>query len=358
MRRNRKGFIKALSLLLVLFFVTHSVQAQEHEKFNIKDLIFEHLADAYKWHFFTWQGKDVSLYLPVIVRGQTGEWHVFSSEKLEKGASYEGFYIAEEGDNKDKIVEKDEAGAEVRPWNFSITKNVLAMFISIAIMLVSVLSLANWYKKDRIKPPKGFLAMVEIVILNIQDEVIKPCIGEGYERYSPFLLTTFFFILINNLLGLIPLFPGGANVTGNIAITFFLSFIVFLLINLNGNKHYWKEIFWPDVPTWLKFPVPLMPVMELWGVLMKPAALMIRLFANVMAGHSMILGLISLIFVSASMGALANTTMSAVAILFTIFITFVELLVSVIQAYVFVLLSSVFIGMSRVKPDPANEEAH
>lgn len=342
---------------MICLFITTSAQAEEKEEINIKDLIFEHLEDSYKWHFFTWKETDVSLHLPVIVRSKTGEWHLFSSSKLEKGASYKGFHIAKDGDYKHKIVEEDASGAEVRPIDLSITKNVLAMFVSIAIMLGSILSLANWYKKGRMKPPTGFLAMVEILVINIEEEVIKPCIGEGYQKYAPFLLTAFFFILINNLMGLIPIFPGGANVTGNIAITFFLSFITFLLININGNKHYWKEIFWPDVPTWLKFPVPLMPIMEFWGVLMKPAALMIRLFANVMAGHSMILGLICLIFISVSMGPVANTAMSTVAILFSIFITFVELLVSVIQAYVFVLLSAVFIGMSRVKAE-ATEETH
>ena len=357
--KNIKSIIKLLPvIILLLIFGTLQVQAEEKEDLNIKDLIFEHLGDSYKWHFFTWGEKDVSLYLPVIVRSEKGSWHVFSSSRLEKGASYEGFYVAHEGDYKHKIVEKSSSGAEVRPWDFSITKNVLAMIVSIIIMLASIMSLAKWYKGGRLKPPGGFLAMVEILVINIQEEVIKPCIGEGYEKYSNFLLTTFFFILINNLMGLIPLFPGGANVTGNIAITFFLSFITFLLININGNKHYWKEIFWPEVPTWLKFPVPLMPVMEFWGVLMKPAALMIRLFANVMAGHSMILGLICLIFISVKMGVIANISMSAVAIVFSIFISFIELMVSVIQAYVFVLLSAVFIGMSRVKERHVEEDIH
>lgn len=352
MNKNIKYLIRCLSAIFIIFFLNIPVHAQEKEELNIKDLIFEHLGDSYKWHFFTWKETDFSLYLPVIVRSGSGEWHAFSSSRLEKGNSYNGFHIAHDGEYKHKIVEENENGEMVRPLDISITKNVLAMFVSIAIMLGSILSLAKWYRRDRIRPPEGFLAMVEILVLNIQDEVIKPCIGKGYEKYSPFLLTAFFFILINNLMGLIPIFPGGANVTGNIAITFFLSFITFLLININGNKHYWKEIFWPEVPTWLKFPVPLMPVMEFWGVLMKPAALMIRLFANVMAGHSMILGLICLIFISVSMGPVANASMSVVAIAFSIFISFVELLVSVIQAYVFVLLSAVFIGMSRVKAEP------
>ncbi|MDD2437226.1 MAG: F0F1 ATP synthase subunit A [Massilibacteroides sp.] len=358
MKRDKKNVLKHYTIA-ILFFCTLLSQpawAEEKQEFQIKDLIFEHLEDAYKWYFFTWKETDVSLYLPVIVQSPRGEWVVFSSSHLEKGKIYKGFYIAQEGNYKHKIVTTNSAGEEIRPWDFSITKNVLAIFISIGIMLTSFLALARWYKKDRLQPPGGFLGMLEIVILSIQDEVIKPSIGKEYERYAPFLLTTFFFVLINNLMGLIPLFPGGANVTGNITITFFLSLIVFLLININGNKHYWKEIFWPDTPTWLKFPVPLMPIIELWSVLMKPAALMVRLFANIMAGHSMTLGLISLIFISAAMGPAANAGLSVASILFSTFIGFIELLISVIQAYVFVLLSSVFIGMSRQKAEDSEEE--
>ena len=351
MKRNIKHIIKLLLFVILFCFLNIPAHAEEKEELSIKELIFEHLGDSYKWHFFSYDEKDFSLYLPVIVRSESGEWHIFSSSRLEKGASYEGFHIAHEGDYKHKIVEKTGTGSEIRPIDLSITKNVLAMFVSIIIMLACILPLARWYKDGRIKPVGGLPGMVEVVILNIQDDVIKPCIGEGYERYSPFLLTAFFFILINNFMGLIPLFPFGANVTGNISITFFLAFITFLLININGNKHYWREIFWPEVPIWLKLPVPMMPIMELWGVLMKPAALMVRLFANIMAGHSMLLGLTCLIFISASMGAAANTGMSFVAILFSVFISFIEILVSLIQAYVFILLSAVFIGTSRYKAE-------
>ena len=351
MKISIKNISKLLVLFVLFFFVSPAAQAEEKEKLQIKDFIFEHLGDSYKWHFVKLKDKDISLYLPVIVRSESGQWHIFSSSRLENEVSYEGFHIAHDGDYAHKIVETSNTGAIVRPWDISITKNVLAMFVSIVIMLASFMPLARWYRSGNRKPKGGYLGGVEMVLLMIQDDVIKPCIGEGYQKFAPFLLTAFFFILVNNLMGLIPIFPGGANVTGNIAITFFLSFITMLLININGNKHYWKEIFWPDVPTWLKFPVPLMPVMEFWGVLMKPAALMIRLFANVMAGHSMLLGLICLIFISVSMGVAANIGMSAIAIVFSVFISFIELLVSVIQAYVFVLLSAVFIGMSRTKPE-------
>ena len=349
MKRDIKKINRLLLFALLLFFTVIPANAEDKEEFSIKELIFEHLGDSYKWHFVTYNEKEVSLYLPVIVRSKSGDWHIFSSSRLENGASYKGFHIAHEGEYKHKIIEANSAGATIRPLDLSITKNALAIFVSIIIMLACILPLARWYKDGRIKPVGGFPGMIEVVILNIHDEVIKPCIGEGYQRYAPFLLTTFFFILTNNFMGLIPLFPFGANITGNITITFFLSFIIFLIININGNKHYWKEIFWPEVPIWLKIPVPMMPIIELWGVLMKPAALMVRLFANMMAGHSMLLGLTCIIFISVSMGAFASAGMSFIAIVFSVFISFIEILVSLIQAYVFVLLSSVFIGISRMK---------
>ena len=355
MKRSIKNIIRSFSFTILFCFLIFPVNAEDHAELSIKELIFEHIGDSYKWNFFTYKEKDVSLYLPVIVRSESGSWHIFSSSRLEKGGSYEGFHIAHDGDYKHKIVEKTGSGAEVRPLDLSITKNVFSMFVSIIIMMACILPVAIWYKDGRIKPIGGFPGIIEVVILNIHDEVIKPCVGEDYRRYAPYLLTAFFFVLTNNFMGLIPLFPFGANLTGNITITFFLAFITFLMININGNKHYWKEIFWPDVPTWLKFPVPMMPIIELWGVLMKPAALTIRLFANIMAGHSMLLGLTCIIFITASMGALANTGMSFLAIIFSIFISFIEILVSLIQAYVFTLLSSVFIGLSRIKEEHHEE---
>jgi F-type H+-transporting ATPase subunit a len=192
--------------------------------------------------------------------------------------------------------------------------------------------------------------------MNINDEVIKPCIGQHYRKFAPYLLTVFFFIFFNNLMGLVPLLPGGANVTGNIAVTFVLALFTFVIVNTSGSKEYWKEIFWPDVPTWLKFPVPLLPIIELVGIFTKPFALMIRLFANMLAGHSIVLGLTCLIFVTVKLGAVMNTEMTILSIIFSVFIDFVELLVAYIQAYVFTLLSAVFIGLAKIQPH--NEEAH
>jgi F-type H+-transporting ATPase subunit a len=195
-----------------------------------------------------------------------------------------------------------------------------------------------------------------LFIININDEVIKPGIGKDYKRYAPYLLTVFFFVFINNLMGLIPIFPGGANVTGNIAITFVLAIITFIIVNLSGSKEYWKDIFWPEVPLWLKAPVPIMPVIEIVGVFTKPFALMIRLFANMIAGHSIVLGLTCLIFVTVSMGQAMNTSMTIVSVIMTLFINIVELLVAYIQAYIFTMLSAVFIGLARIEPHHAPEK--
>jgi F-type H+-transporting ATPase subunit a len=191
----------------------------------------------------------------------------------------------------------------------------------------------------------------------IEEDVIKSCIGENYRRYSPYLLTVFFFILINNLMGLVPFFPGGANTTGNIAVTFVLAMFSLLFINLFGTREYWREIFWPEVPLWLKVPLPLMPVMEFIGILTKPFALMIRLFANTLAGHSIILGLVCLIFVMhATMDTLTSGGLSFVLVLLTFFMSFIELLVAFIQAYVFTLLTSVFIGLSQIQNHKLTEK--
>ena len=194
MKRNTKNTIRLILSISLFCFLNVQAQAEEKEEVSIKELIFEHVGDSYKWHFISYNEKDVSLYLPVIVRSESGTWHIFSSSRLEKGASYKGFHIAHEGDYKHKIVEKTGAGAEIRPLDISITKNVLALFFSIIIVMACILPVARWYKDGRIKPIGGFPGMIEVVVLNIHDEVIKPCVGEDYKRYSTYLLTAFFFI--------------------------------------------------------------------------------------------------------------------------------------------------------------------
>ncbi len=324
-------------------------QAQEPEKINVKEIVFEHLSDAYSWHLLTWGEHHVAVPLPVIVRSAERGWSVFLSSHLHHG-EYRGFYIAHEGKHAGKLVERTPAGEEVRPSiDISLTKNALALLINCAVLLLVIMPLAGWYRRGSMRPAKGFRGAVELLLVSIYDEVIKPCVGEGYKKYAPYLLTAFFFIFINNLMGLVPFFPGGANVTGNIAVTMVLALCTFVAINLSSTKAYWKEIIWPEVPTWLKVPAPIMPVIEIFGVFTKPFALMIRLFANIMAGHSVILGLVCLIFITASMGSAVNGSMSVVAILFACFMNLVELLVAYIQAYVFTLLSAVFIGMANVK---------
>ena len=322
---------------------------------DVTELIMDHVADAYEWHITTFGHTHVSIPLPVIVKGKDSGWQIFSSARFEHGtAEYQGFYISREGDNKGKIVEKDASGEEIRPWDFSITKNACSLMLSSAALIIMILSCARWYKRRKEKPeeisPKGFIAMMEMLIMSIVDDVVKPCIGKNYKRYTPYLLTVFFFIFFNNLLGIIPLFPGGANVTGNIAITCVLALFTFVIVNIYGTKEYWKEIFWPDVPMWLKIPIPIMPAIELVGVFTKPFALMIRLFANILAGHSIVLGLTCMIFLTVSLGAAMNTGMSVLSVVMTVFIDFVELLVAFIQAYVFTMLSAVFIGLSQVEP--------
>ncbi|MDR0798456.1 MAG: F0F1 ATP synthase subunit A [Dysgonamonadaceae bacterium] len=342
---------------LFLFLGIVSAKATETapaEELDVTELILEHVADAYEWHIVSFGHTHLSIPLPVIVRGEDGEWHVFSSSRFAHGhAEYQGFYLSQEEDHKGKIVEKNAEGEEIRPWDFSITKNACSLIVSSIALIILILSCARWYRKRRQHPesisPKGFIAMMEMLIMSIVDDVIKPCIGKHYKRYTPYLLTVFFFIFFNNLLGIIPFVPGGANVTGNIAITFVLAISTFIIINIFGTKEYWKEIFWPDVPIWLKIP-PIMPLIELVGVFTKPFALMIRLFANILAGHAIVLGLTCMVFVTVSMGVAMNTGMTVLSVIMTVFIDFVELLVAFIQAYVFTLLSAVFIGLSQAEP--------
>lgn len=331
-------------------------QDGKEQELDLNEIVFGHIGDSYEWHITDIGDVSLVIPLPVIVKSSTG-WHAFLSSKLEEG-EHEGLYIAREGEYKGKIVERNSEGEEVKPWDISITKNVVGLIINSALLVILVLSCARWYKRHDVdrEAPKGMVGILEACILTITDDVIKGCIGKDYRRYAPYLLTVFFFILINNLMGLVPFFPGGANITGNIAITFVLAMCTFLVVNVWGNKEYWKDILWPDVPWWLKAPFPMMPVIELVGIFTKPFALMIRLFANIMAGHAAILSLISIIFITAKMGALINGSMSFVAVAFGVFMTALEILVAFIQAYVFTMLSAVFIGLSRVEAAHTKEK--
>lgn len=329
-----------------------SGHADEGEPVNIKEIIFDHIGDAYEWHVATIGDKHISIPLPVIVYSQEKGLNAFLSSHLHHGHSYEGFHIATEGDYKGKVVETLSTGEVKRPMlDLSLTKIAAGIVFNSLLLVTIILCVSRWYRRREASDdaPRGFVGMIEMLIMMVYDGIIKPSVGKDYERYAPYLLTAFFFIFLSNLMGLVPIFPGGANVTGNIAITLVLAICTFLAVNLFGTREYWREVLWPDVPMWMKCPVPLMPVIEIFGLFTKPFALTVRLFANIMAGHSVILALVCIIFVTHSMGALISGSMTVVSVLFTIFMNCLELLVAFIQAYVFTMLSAVFIGMSRVE---------
>lgn len=345
--------MKRLLLIFITALLPLSAGAVE---LDMQEYLFGHVGDSYDWHITTIKEKPVCIYLPVIVHSRTSGWHCFSSRHIAEGETYEGFRLARDGEaHKGKLVE--ECGGElVKPLDISITKNVLGLMINSIVVVLVILLAARWYRKhDAVEEaPRGFAGLVEMMVVMVEEDIIKDCVGKDYKRYSPYLLTAFFFIFINNLMGIIPFFPGGANITGNIAITLALAICTFIAVNLFGNKHYWKEILWPDVPIFLKA-VPLMPVIEIIGMFTKPFSLMIRLFANILAGHVMILGVVAVVFLTAELGAVMNTGLSVIAVFFGVFMDCLELLVAFLQAYVFTMLSSVFIGLSRQEPAPENE---
>lgn len=361
-------------LLMILCAVVVSPQyisasghddGQEEKKINPKEIIFEHLSDGYGWEVpFS---HDLRIPLPVIVRGYDGQWHCFSSKRIQHGEEYDGFKLGGK-DSKwhNKIVGERPVTVdgktvmeEYRPWDLSITKNVLALFISVIIVMWMILQVARWYKKAGYKAPRKFTGAVEALIEFVYQGVIKPTLGAKAPKFAPYLLTVFFFILVMNLLGLIVIFPGGANLTGNIAVTLVLSLLTFFIVNIFGTKHYWKDIFWPDVPLWLKFPIPIMPIIEIFGVFTKPAALTVRLFANMMGGHMIVITLTLLIFIFAAFGAAMAGAATVVSVLFSLFMLALDVLVSFIQAYVFTLLSALFIAMAQAREEHGHKgEGH
>jgi F-type H+-transporting ATPase subunit a len=319
----------------------------EEGSFNVTETILEHIKDDHSWHLW----GHTSIALPVILYTPAG-FEVFSSAKLvdehHEPAVYKGNFDYKLVAGKTKIL--NEAGevdiaASKKLWDFSITKNVASLFISVIILLLVILTAAGAYKKTGItSAPKGLQSFMEPIVLFVRDEIALPNIGaKRYAKYMPFLLTIFFLILTNNFLGLIPLFPGGANVSGNIAFTMTLAVCVFIVVNLSSNKNYWEHIFWMPGMHW-SMKLFLAPI-ELIGVFNKPISLMIRLFANITAGHILVLSLVCLIFIFKTVYA------AAIAVPFVIFIFLIELLVAFLQAYIFTMLTAMYIGM-------ASEEAH
>lgn len=347
--KNFKTILLLLAMVLLPFtaFASHGEKAegQDDEAINIPEIVLEHLSDTYEWHICSYEGKHLSIPLPIIVRSSaTGEWTFCTMKSLPKN-----FEFNEE--KHGKIYEIMPDGTKERPIDLSITKSVAQIWIVVAILIAIFLSCAKWYKNhdSKSEAPGGFVGCIEMLVMMIHDDVVKALVGDRYyKRYAPYLLTVFFFIFTTNLVGLLPIFPGGGNVTGNINVTFFLAICTTIAVNFNGNKEYWKDIFWPDVPVFLKaYPVPLIPVIEFVGVFTKPFALMVRLFANMMAGHAVILSFTCIIFLGWSMGTAYGIGLNVFSGFMLLFMNLVEVLVAFVQAYVFTLLSAVFIGLSR-----------
>ena len=319
---------RLLSVALLMFAL---VPAMKAEDFSAKEVVLEHIKDSHEWHVTDYgEGKSLVIPLPVIVNSSTG-WHVFCSSEFEHHADANGLRqgpyglaIATEGDNAGKIVENGEPVLDL-----SITKTVAVMFINVAILLCCILFSARWYKNRKASDnaPGGFVGFVEMLVMYVVDDIIKPGVGKGYEKYTPYLLTCFFFIFTCNVMGLIPFPPGSGNVTGNIAVTFFLALCT------------------------LKAPIPIIPVIEFVGIFTKPFALMIRLFANMMAGHAIAVAITCIIFLVAAQTVAVQLSMSALSVIMSIFMMCLECLVCFIQAMVFTMLSAVFIGLARVEPE-------
>lgn len=343
-----------LSVLVMTFAPALSAAANDadHEaksEISPKDIIFEHLGDRYGWEVPFNHHKSIPL--PIIVKTADG-FHVFMSSKVDHGQVYDDGGVLFKIAGKDspyhgKVVQIVD-GKEVKPSiDISITKNVAALILAIIFVSWMILALARYHRRNGMKTPRGFLGFVELLVVFIYDSVVKSTLKDQAQRFAPYLMTVFFFIFGMNLLGLIVVFPGGANLTGNIAVTLVLAVLTFLVTNIFANRHYWKEIFWPDVPLWLKFPLPIMPMIEIFGMFTKPAALTVRLFANMMGGHMIVLVLTLLIFIFSAVNPIAGGATTVVSVLFSVFMLLIDVLVSFIQAYVFTMLSTIFISLAH-----------
>lgn len=410
---NKKLSAILLLMMTLLAILPQKALASSSEgggELNVKEVIFHHLGDGYGWEVpFSHVYR---IPLPVIVKAEDGTWHCFSSAKLteveiirdeatgkdkkelipvihtiEKNGKTYQFVIAHVSKHKNKVVQifpltdaqqaeaaaaaltaAKENGTEVaetavdgyvnvdgtyyreyKTFDISITKNVLALFIASVLVTAMVMGLVRFYTRKGMKAPRKGMGFFEMLVDFIYTGVIKATLGAKAPKFAPYLLTCFFFILTMNLLGLIVIFPGGANLTGNIAITLVLAVLTFIVTNVLAGKHYWKEIFWPDVPLFLKFPLPIMQAIEVFGIFTKPAALCVRLFANMMGGHMIVITLTVLIFIFAAFGVAAAGASVVISVLFTLFMLALDVLVSFIQAYVFTTLSTMFIYAAQAE---------
>ncbi len=357
MSKSLKSLLAAVFsvFLMVLSFTSlanDGTGEKKKEDFDAAKVIMEHIKDGHSFHFFSAFGFNAIVPLPVIVYSTQKGWSFFSSSRFgHEGEEIHEGYKLEQG----KIVAVKADGSvdeSIKVYDFSLTRNVVQMFIALALLVWLMLGIAKKYKSGTgvQTAPSGFQNAVEPVITFVRDDVAKPNLGHKYEKYLPYLLTVFFFILINNIVGLI---PGTANVTGNIAFTCILAVISLVVILFSTNGHYWGHIFWPpNVPFLIK--IILVPV-EFAGVFIKPIALMIRLFANMVAGHIIIISFVSLIFIFGAMNQIAGWGFSPFSILFTVFIYLIEILVAFIQAYIFTNLTAVFIGQAF---EGGHDESH
>lgn len=378
MRKFPKYLLIFFSLQLA--FLTQTSWAKsggEDEPFNPSETIFHHIADSYEWEFFELNGHAYSLPLPVILYSDKG-LDIFMSNKLhdlpKSSHTEEGETSHEEGEvqetGEEAHAEKESHGQILKTsvntylvdhgkislanggtlYDFSITKNVFSMFLSVALLFFIFFSVAASYRKNKGKAPRGMQSFFEPIIVFIRDDIAKDSIGPKYERFLPYLLTVFFFIWFNNIFGL---FPAGANLTGNVAVTLTLALFTFFITLFSSNKNYWNHIFnTPGVPWWLKTVIPIMPLVEFVGIFTKPFSLMVRLFANITAGHIIMLSLFSLIFLFKDVGA----AVAPASVAFAVAMNFLELFVALLQAYVFTLLSALYFG--GAVEEHHHEEAH
>jgi len=373
MAKSIKTILAAVFSVFLLLFINISfgqekqvpkpeIEKTEKKGFDANKVIFGHVLDAHEFHFLSYKGNDgqehhATIPLPVILYSKEKGLDVFMSSKFHHGEdTYKGYdlitndKITEQKLDKKQysseqivaVKENGEIDQSVKVYDLSLTRNVVQMIIALALLVWVMVYMAKKYKSGQgvTTAPKGVQNLIEPIIAFVRDEVAKPNLGQKYKKYLPYLLTIFFFILINNLVGLI---PGSANVTGNIAFTLVLSIVSFIVILISTNKHYWAHIFNPPVPLGVK---PILIPVEILGVFTKPFALMIRLFANMIAGHIIIICLISLIFIFGSLSTYIGWGFSPLSIAFVVFIYFIELLVAFLQAYIFTNLTAVFIGQA------------
>jgi F-type H+-transporting ATPase subunit a len=333
------------------------VEGESDVKSEIKAFINHHLLDSYDFHLFSWKDDNqeehhIGFSLPIILIDNG--LHVFSSSKFHHGES-----VAESNGNfyklyHSKIYKTDADGVinydaeqhatNVKPFDFSITKSVFMMLVVGFLMLWLFSSLGKSYAKNG-GIAKGVGRFFEPIILYIRDDIAIPNIGKNYKKYMSYLLTIFFFVWFLNMFGLTPL---GVNVTGNIAITAGLAMITYLITTFTANKNYWGHIFWmPGVPTPMK--IILAPI-ELLGTIIKPFSLMIRLYANIVAGHVVLMSIIGLMFI------FKNWLGSSLSFFLAFALAMLEILVAALQAYIFTMLSALYFGAGNEEHN--HDEAH